>query len=367
MRVLLRWGLISSMLRVQLLCALFCFVASAFHTLVASADSCLVLQLCRMLAIFLSFTAAVLSKETGVAILGILAGQEMVASPPTVRHRTLLLGRTSRLLLLLICALAYTALRSLLMASSHDFPSLRQTTLADSELIRRAENPLAFVTDWTEWVLSVLYVQVTPNAHDCDPSHGSTSNTQQPHPPQVVYFGLVAFPTSFCIEYSYDCIPMVTSIRDPRNLYSLALLLGAAVITCMLIKSAFHRSPNSLAVFAWLFFPWLLISHIPLRLGTLVAERTLYLPSVGALLLLAHSIRVVLHRVPIVRARRQHDTEQRLQKAWRIGMACPVALISAYLAALSLQRNLDWRSDESAFEAALQVCPRSAKVCRHPR
>jgi len=37
-------------------------------------------------------------------------------------------------------------------------------------------------------------------------------------------------------------------------------------------------------------------------------------------------------------------------------------LVVGYLSVLTLQRNLDWRSDETAFEAALHVCPRSAKL-----
>ena len=91
---------------------------------------------------------------------------------------------------------------------------------------------------------------------------------------------------------------------------------------------------------AWLLLPWLLVSHIPLRLGTLVAERTMYLPSVGMALLLPR------HLAPPRGARG----------------AATVAGATAYFASRCLRRTLDWRTDETAFETALEVCPRSAKL-----
>ena len=86
---------------------------------------------------------------------------------------------------------------------------------------------------------------------------------------------------------------------------------------------------------AWLAMPWLPISHVPLRLGTLVAERTLYLPSVGAVLLAVHALRPHAHFVLARRA------------APYAGIAAPRAI-----AALLVSRGRDARRPMDAGGAA---------------
>ena len=157
---------------------------------------------------------------------------------------------------------------------------------------------------------------------------------------QVVYARLILLPWEFCIEYSFDCIPMVTSLLDARNLVSAALLAALLAVAVTLLRacrsSACARA--TMGASAWLLLPWLPVSHLFLRLGTLVAERTMYLPSFGALLLIAHLLR------PSRAA------------------ALPVGVGVGYLAATTLSRTLDWRTDDTAFEAAIRVCPTSAKL-----
>ena len=85
------------------------------------------------------------------------------------------------------------------------------------------------------------------------------------------------------------------------------------------------------------------------------------MPSIGATLLIVH-----LLRPPPDAAALQSPLRQRLHRArrrwWRRRGALPVGVAVGYLAARSLCRTLDWRSDESAFVSAVEVCPRSAKL-----
>ena len=123
-------------------------------------------------------------------------------------------GVAVRLVLLVACAAAYIALRLVLMApegASHY--SLKSASLAESQLIRRAENPLAFVRGRREWALSVGWLQV--------------------------YFAKLLFvPTTYCVEYSYDCVPMVEELSDGRNALTLALLLALLRFAAHLLARA---------------------------------------------------------------------------------------------------------------------------------
>ena len=256
----------------------------------------------------------------------ILAAQELLVVLPA-RGRRGAPGVAVRLVLLVACAAAYIALRLVLMApegASHY--SLKSASLAESQLIRRAENPLAFVRGRLEWALSVGWLQV--------------------------YFAKLLFvPTTYCVEYSYDCVPMVEELSDGRNALTLALLLALLRFAAHLLARAGRPDARAtMALSAWLLLPWALVSHVPLRLGTLIAERTLYLPSAGALLLVAHILR------PPPRA-------SAVRRRWWGRRAAPlVGLAVGVLARRCLLRTLDWRTDETAFVAAVAVCPRSSKI-----
>ena len=75
--------------RAELLCALFCFLATAAYRacVAASLDGRLLAQLVLGIAFVVCFGAAVLSKETGVTLLGILGTHELVVTLPSVGLR----------------------------------------------------------------------------------------------------------------------------------------------------------------------------------------------------------------------------------------------------------------------------------------
>lgn len=71
---------------------------------------------------------------------------------------------------------------------------------------------------------------------------------------------------------------------DPRNIFSALLLL----FLFGFLYSAFKYQRWGLIVsFFWIALPYLPVSHVFVTIGTLVAERTLYIPSIGFVLLLS--------------------------------------------------------------------------------
>jgi hypothetical protein len=76
--------------------------------------------------------------------------------------------------------------------------------LGDSELIRRAENPFAFLDTRAEKVLSFMYLHFR-------------------------YVYVLVWPAELSAEYAFDCIRKVSALWDPRNLGSLAAYGGVAL------------------------------------------------------------------------------------------------------------------------------------------
>jgi hypothetical protein len=81
--------------------------------------------------------------------------------------------------------------------------------------------------------------------------------------------------------------------------------------------------------------------------GTLVAERLLYLPSVGFCILVAHSSTKITRICP---------------RSASVGMKALVLILCALGAWRTHRRIPDWKDEASLFESALQVCPESAKL-----
>ena len=166
--------------RAELLCALFCFLATAAYraSVAASLDGTslparrLLAQLMLGLAFVVCFCAAVLSKETGITLLGILGAHELAVALPSAGFRRGALGTLGRAVLLGCCAAAYAAMRLLLMRADGAAVSFASASLATSELIRRAENPLAFVRGTVPWLLSVGRVNCEYANPDPNPNGG---------------------------------------------------------------------------------------------------------------------------------------------------------------------------------------------------
>ena len=78
--------------------------------------------------------------------------------------------------------------------------------LGTSDLIRRAENPFAFLGG-REKALSLVYLHFR-------------------------YLYVLLWPRQLSAEYAFDCIPKVSSLDDPRNAYGLVVYAGllAAIV-----------------------------------------------------------------------------------------------------------------------------------------
>lgn len=276
-----------------------------------------------------------------------------------------------------------------------------------SQLLRRAENPFAFLTDRATKVYSMLYLYFR-------------------------YVYLLLWPREQSPEYSYDCIPAVGDPADVRfvnavatigaivalGVYSCALLLrpppaanapcppvaagaaetsdtdagSAAAASATATTAASVAAPASASAPAatptttttraptssrdmatpadaasadsalfeglvWLVIPFAPLTGVVFTLGTLLAERLLYLCSVGFCFVLA----LLLFRLAATAASAAAGRRQATRWVTRGVFLAAIAGLVAWYTTQTRAYNVVWQDDAHLFLHAVAVCPRSAK------
>jgi tetratricopeptide (TPR) repeat protein len=146
------------------------------------------------------------------------------------------------------------------------------------------------------------------------------------------YLWLLVWPRDLSCDYSYNQIPAA------GGLAALAVCAAAAAIAVYC-----YRRHRAVCFFIAFFFAALApTSNLVILIGSIMAERFLYLPSVG----FAGCLVWAVYRRP------------RLAPAV-LGVVCVA------LAARTYARNIDWLDDRSLWASAAKVCPASYKTRLH--
>jgi tetratricopeptide (TPR) repeat protein len=154
------------------------------------------------------------------------------------------------------------------------------------------------------------------------------------------YLGLALWPMRLSADYSYNQIPLATG--TPRD-WSCWLIVGAAIAAAAALLFYRRRVAFFWAAFALATF--LPTSNLILPVGTIMAERFLYLPLIGVLACLVLGVYAVARR-------------------WHSPQLAP-ALLAVLLGGFTVRtwaRNADWRDDLSLATAAVAACPDSFKT-----
>jgi tetratricopeptide (TPR) repeat protein len=105
------------------------------------------------------------------------------------------------------------------------------------------------------------------------------------------YFWKFVYPRHLCFDYGYDCVPVVTSLWDWRNLLPLVVYL-------LIAGAIFHAVYNLrlTLLFGWALWLSALLPamNIVMPVGNLLAERLMFVPSIGFCIVLAEYITVDL-------------------------------------------------------------------------
>ena len=157
----------------------------------------------------------------------------------------------------------------------------------------------------------------------------------------LLYTGLLIWPLHLSYDYSYDQIPMIHSFDDPQ-LYA---VLGLAALAAWGLVASARRSRQAFFGIAFALVTFSVVSNLLLPIGTIMAERLLYLPSLGFCLAAAAGLRWLARRI----------------QASPRGAARAFVALSALLVALhgarAIDRSLDWRSENGLYLHDLEVEP----------
>jgi len=152
------------------------------------------------------------------------------------------------------------------------------------------------------------------------------------------YVVLLLWPGTLSADYSYNQIPLFRP-GDAAAVAGVALCLGVAAAAAW----AFFRNRPVFFFLALFLVALAPTSNVLLPIGTIMAERFLYLPALGFAGCVAIGLRAASRRLP----------------AW----AAPILLgaICAAFAARTYARNLDWATELSLMTSAAEAAPGSFK------
>jgi tetratricopeptide (TPR) repeat protein len=146
------------------------------------------------------------------------------------------------------------------------------------------------------------------------------------------YLWLLVWPRDLSCDYSYNQIPVAGGFAA----LAVCAAAAAAAVLC-------YRRHKVVCFFVAFFFAALApASNLVIFIGSIMAERFLYLPSVGFAGCLVWAIYRRPRIAPVV-----------------------LALICAALAVRTYARNIDWLDDRSLWASAAKVCPASYKTHLH--
>ena len=160
------------------------------------------------------------------------------------------------------------------------------------------------------------------------------------------YLWLLVWPRHLSADYSYNQIPLVDSHlarwEDWKAFAALAVLLGIGIVA-----SALYRRSKAVFFFIGLSLLALLpTANLFVPIGTIMAERFLYLPAIGFAGCLVVAVYAAGRRLSL--------------RPW----AAPAVLcaIGAAFGIRTLLRNPDWKNNETLWGRAVEVCPESYKT-----
>ncbi|XP_056443855.1 protein O-mannosyl-transferase TMTC1 [Gadus chalcogrammus] len=159
---------------------------------------------------------------------------------------------------------------------------------------------------------------------------------------------LLLAPVVLCYDWQVGSIPLVETLGDARN--GATLLLGAVLLAlCRHCASSLQRRPSGELLVGMLFltFPFVPASNLFFRVGFVVAERVLYMPSMGYCILVVHGLGRLWSLVG---------------RGGAAALSLSLLLLLLVFSLKTVHQNHTWLSREALFRSGIQTLPHNAKV-----
>uniref|UniRef100_A0A1S4GIF0 dolichyl-phosphate-mannose--protein mannosyltransferase n=1 Tax=Anopheles gambiae TaxID=7165 RepID=A0A1S4GIF0_ANOGA len=254
--------------------------------------------------LFLLTVLSMLFKETGMTALVACGAIDLLKRinfrVPLAEFFTVHRSRLGRVFILACLSLATVALRLWIM----DFESPR---------FHRMDNPIGATNSTISRLLSQSYLYWLNS-------------------------WLLICPDWLSFDWALGSVPLLESVADYRMLF---VVLFYAAIAVLAFRSCESKSREIITSLALAIVPFLPACGL-VRVGFVIAERLLYLPSVGFCYLVAVGWRRLIKR--------------------SVAFYIPLCLLCTMFILKTQSRAYEWTSEDLLFRSALRVCPHNAKV-----
>jgi tetratricopeptide (TPR) repeat protein len=292
--------------RADLLATLFFVLALFFHIRARQSAEA---QRRDFAAALVFYFFAMLSKESGITWIAVVLVTEFVyfsKSSPTALWQTLRKGLWKIFAAYLLAPSVFLALRAF---------AFSQVPGAHSSFV---QNPLSHVPVMVRELtgLKVLFQSL----------------------------GLLLWPVRLSADYSYNQIPLITQWSSPAGLAVIALSLAFL----LLLGWSYFRAPDIFFGLGYFLATYSVVSNLVVHIGTIRADRLLYMPSLGILLIVGTLLAGLDRRLQRPMAK----------KAFRLSVVVIVILLMTQ----TVRRNSDWQDEMTLWLQTVRTAPNSARA-----
>ena len=214
---------------------------------------------------------------------------------------------------------------------------------------------------------------------------------------------LLICPSWLCCDWTMGTIPIIEGLNDFRNVYTLSFYLFFLILFASIIRKSFysstsshcgnssgvdcsqtffiHNDTNKIILFlSLIIFPFIPASNLFFPVGFVVAERILYIPSIGYCFLIA----LGFNKISCFINPYQKNSFNKMQKPYNSSnnfknenlnthehkknsvlpsinhIFLVICILSFFIK--TVHRNEDWLDEETLFISALKVNKRNAKL-----
>ncbi|XP_064417742.1 protein O-mannosyl-transferase TMTC3 [Latimeria chalumnae] len=156
---------------------------------------------------------------------------------------------------------------------------------------------------------------------------------------------LLLAPSELCCDWTMGTIPLIETLFDVRNVATFTFFCFMGLLIFYSLKYPGDSSKTVIMALCLIVLPFIPASNLFFPVGFVVAERVLYVPSMGFCILVAHGWGKISSKSNLTKL------------AW----LC-LAVVLGIHALKTVRRNWDWESEYTLFMSALKVNKNNAKL-----
>uniref|UniRef100_A0A1X7VL19 dolichyl-phosphate-mannose--protein mannosyltransferase n=1 Tax=Amphimedon queenslandica TaxID=400682 RepID=A0A1X7VL19_AMPQE len=167
----------------------------------------------------------------------------------------------------------------------------------------------------------------------------------------LCYFNaqLLVYPSILSYDWQMGSIPLVESLGDIRNISTCVFILYLTGLASLPLRKFAKDSDVIFLGLILMVVPFVPASNLFIRVGFVVAERILYIPSLGYCVLVVHGLKILGNTISL----RYHIKS--------IDKILFLVIIITYILR-TVDRNPVWKTRESLFRSGVETLPHNSKA-----